>query len=299
MKLDRHVERLRKELRVYTRPSQPHRLALPGQPFDSHYLKLSRLFAYSRKEFLRGGGRFISELTTTPRSLSSAVLLTNTISYSPIESELLWTASDPAQSRDDSALLRLISYSTSLFHEQNHRILWKRLPKPRDLSTEGLRRYLNFVESLVVTLDAMLGDSLGIEASRLAYLSGVLYDPGTKITFTDEREKLNYYHAHLRACYYALEGYERERILSAIPALHRELTRRLSEHATERALRLDEKFIQYTNPVWQKMNQAAVKKAFASGKSDEKRLAISRDPVDFIEPYLWAEKILVLYAGQI
>ena len=50
-------------------------LSLPEQPFDSYLLKKSFLFKRSRTLFKKQGGQFIATLVTSPRSLSSAILL--------------------------------------------------------------------------------------------------------------------------------------------------------------------------------------------------------------------------------
>ena len=93
---------------------------------------------------------------------------------------MIWSAIDPIESRNPERLLHLRTYSTSLFHEQNHRILWKLLP-PAPVEKNALRRYLNFAESLVITLDMALGDELGAKLAPLFYLTGVTYDPGTTV----------------------------------------------------------------------------------------------------------------------
>lgn len=159
--------------------------ALHEQPFDALLLRFSPLFRQSRQLFLKQGGRYFPTLLSSPRTLSSPKLLEQTIEYSPIERELIWSATDPIESKSVrlERLFETRAYTTSLFHETNHRILWKFLPPPPPLGKTGsaVSRYLNFVESLVVTLDMALGDELGPELSQVLYLAGVTYDPGTEL----------------------------------------------------------------------------------------------------------------------
>lgn len=266
-------------------------LVLPGQPFDALFLAKSRLFRHSRRTFLTQGGKFEATLVTTPRSLSSPILLENRIQYSPIEAELFWAATDREQMKDKSHLYAIITYVTSTFHEQNHRILWKLLPKPADLSESGIRRYLNFTESLVVALDMALGDELGPALSSFGFLSGALYDPGSTVKFKNERERRSYLQAVVRATYLSLEFHRRDEVLASIPSRFPELPRILALHAASRALRLDERFVAITNPTWQEKNWKRVAKALKP-KKGEKVLTMDRDPNQFLEPYVWAERVL-------
>src|SRR4051812_37296770 len=99
--------------------------ALPGQPWDLQLLRENGLYRRSRTLFLKQGGEYVAELLSGPRSLGSAALLENRVTYSPIAAELIWAASDPVQKKDNRYLAELLRYSTRVFHEQNHRILWK------------------------------------------------------------------------------------------------------------------------------------------------------------------------------
>ena len=153
---------------------------LPGQPFDLQLLGLSSLYTKSRELCLKSHCRFTPSFVSSARTLSSASLLDQQIHYSPIEDELIWAATDPLQKKLETHLLTLRTYSTSIFHEQNHRILWPILPPPPP-GSEKLRKYLNFVESLVVTADMALGDELTPPVARFFHLTGVTYDPGTPL----------------------------------------------------------------------------------------------------------------------
>jgi hypothetical protein len=271
---------------------KPHPLAPPGQAFDSYYLRESRLFRRSRELFLGQDGVLEPRLVTSPRSLSSTILLENRIQYSPTEDELLWHATDPGERSNDDGLLRLVGYSTSLFHEQSHRILWKLLAPPSALDVDSVRRYLNFIESLVIALDMALGDGLGPKRSAFGYLSGTLYDPGSWARHPSKRARRNYLQVAIRATFLALEHYSDTKVRKALPVWMPECDRPAADHAIERALRLDPNFIYVTNPGWQEKNLGTVRAFLAKqarGRKD--RLDIPPDPEVWIAPYLAAEKV--------
>lgn len=267
---------------------------LPEQPFDSHLLALSPLYRKSREIYLRGGGKFRAALVSSPRTLSSPILLEQMIEYSPIERELIWAATDPRESRNPARMLGLRTYSSSLFHEQSHRILWRMLPPPPVGSGPGLRRYLNFVESLVITLDMALGDELGPGLAATFYLSGVTYDPGTDVREgLSRREYRNYLQAALHATYLTLEMYDPKRIPSAIVALFPMLGHELAERAAVRSTNLDRGFVTRTNPVWQKEHSPAVKRALSRLRGEP--LVLDGDPMDNRQQYLLGEKWLAMF----
>ncbi len=274
---------------------RPHPLRAPGQIFDSFYLWQSPLFRRSRKIYLDGGGVLESRLVTSARSLSSAILLENRIQYSPTEDELLWCATDDEErkspERCEENLLRTITYSTSLFHEQSHRILWQTLPAPADLALGALSRYLNFVESLVVGIDMALGDELGPKLSSLGYLSGTLYDPGSHARFKTSRERRNYLHVAIRTTYLALEFFEKPRIRkflrAEMPQWLPSVRPEVADHAIARALRLDSAFVRVTNPLWQEKHLPAVARRFRGLRGS---LVLDRDPANWTGPYLAIEK---------
>jgi hypothetical protein len=271
---------------------------LPGQPFDAFYLKQSPLFRRSRTAFLAQKGQFESRFVTSPRSLSSAILLENRIQYSPTEDELLWQATDPGERANDEGLLKLVGYSTSLFHEQSHRILWKILPSPKDRSEGGLSRYLNLVEAIVVGIDMALGDELGPKLSSLGYLTGTLYDPGSYAEFESKREQRNYLHVAIRTTYLALELHEKTEIRRAIrgwaPHWMPTLRREARDHAVERALRLDTAFIRITNLLWQEKHLGNFAK-FIGKSAKGPTLDLTRDPENWVGPYLAIEAVFAAF----
>jgi hypothetical protein len=290
----------RKFLMKQRKKRKPNPLALAGQPFDSFYLEQSPLFRRSRARFIDQDGKFESRFVTSPRSLSSAILLENRIQYSPTEDELLWQATDPAERTNDEGLLRLVGYSTSLFHEQSHRILWEILPPPADRSEAGLSRYLNFVESIVVGIDMALGDELGPKLSSLGYLTGTLYDPGSYAKFRNARERRNYLHVAIRSTYLALELHEKKDVRRALrgwaPHWMPTLPREVLDHAVERALRLDSAFIRITNLLWQEKHLRNVGRFFGKpARGMPTGLVLSRDPEEWIGAYLAVETVFAAF----
>jgi hypothetical protein len=268
-----------------------HPSTLRGQPFDAHLLRASRLFLRSRQMYLKQDGRFYPTLVSSPRTLTSASLLEQEIEYTPIERELIWAATDPIESANPKTLSRLLqtrNYCTSIFHEQNHRILWKFLPPPSRSANE-VTHYLNFVESLVVTLDSALGDELGHGVSRVFHLSGLTYDPGTDILFErpSKRTYRNYLQGILYTTYLKLEFYDEADIRKAVHALF-SADRKLTERAIRRALRLDDAFVQLTNPHWQKIHIPALIKKI--GVKSPRALVLPTDPLQNHVHYLWAER---------
>jgi hypothetical protein len=286
---------LRDGIRVLAQ-AQPrkHPLSLSEQPFDSHLLKASRLWLRSRKTFLEQGGSFYPTLVSSPRTLTSPILVEQKIEYSPIERELIWAATDPVESANSSSLKTLLltrTFCTSLFHEQNHRILWNFLPAPTR-SEKEVGRYLNAVESLVVALDMALGDELTHGVARVFYLSGITYNPGTNIHADrfSKRAYRNYLHASLYTTYLKLQMYDDEDIRKVVHALfpgdgeHK----RLTERAIRRSLRLDDMFVRITNPMWQEKHIKTVIKTL--GRKGPKTLRFPENAMDNHLHYLWAEQ---------
>lgn len=267
-------------------------LELLEQPFDRHLLQASALFKRSRELYVKMDGKFRAALVSSPRTLSSAILLENLIEYTPIESELVWSATDPIEKKNLTRLMELRTFTSSLYHEQNHRILWQLLP-PAPREDEALSRYLNFAEALVITLDMALGDELGMEVSAPFYLSGVLYDPGTTVreelgrSKSGKRAYRNYLQAALHTTYLNLELYELSEIPRAIEALYPGMGE-YSERACRRASNLDREFITRTNLAWKLKHLDKVKKALCRSRKDA--LVLPEDPMDNRAQYMIAEQ---------
>jgi len=258
---------------------KPSPLTLPGQPMDSLLLSMSSLYSHSRALFLHQGGTYLPSLISSPRTLGSVALLGQEIEYSPIEREYLWAAQDTYQLRDRPDYLHeLRLWISNVFHEQNHRVLWGILPNPPK-DPHARRRYLNFVESLVVAMDMALGDELGDPLSGLLHEGGVIYDPGTRIreSISNLREYKNYLQTATYATYLYLEHFPHEEIHWIVKHLHGSMGS-LMERALERALRLDEEFVFRTNPFWQEKHSEQVFQYFKKRTGEE--LVIPDDPLD-------------------
>jgi hypothetical protein len=269
------------------KPPQTPKSLLLGQPFDGHLLALSPLYRRSRKLFIELGGSFVPSLISSPRTLTSPSLLAKVIEYSPIEAEYCWAAVDRRERQNSDHLLRLRTYASSLFHEQNHRILLELIPSAPP-EAKPLRRYLNFMESLVVILDMALGDELG-HLSSLFYTTGVTYDPGTDIKkeLKQKRHYRNYLQAALHATYLNLEFYHPDDIGEIIRHLFPMLNR-FADRASNRSVQLDREFIEKTNPFWQKKHLKFVRQTLI--RPNQEPLILSQDPLDHRLQYLWAEK---------
>ncbi|MBV2168069.1 MAG: hypothetical protein KUL82_05105 [Bdellovibrio sp.] len=152
---------------------------LPEYPFDSQLLTLSRLYRESRKLYLAQGGSFASRVCSVPRSLSSHDLFKDEIEYTPIFSELAWFVENHQEVLDSDLFIKQLSSlsAISVFHEQNHRILWRLLPPP-PIEEKDFCRYLNFAESLVIVLDLVLGDEIGGRLSPVFEKYKIIYRPG-------------------------------------------------------------------------------------------------------------------------
>jgi hypothetical protein len=277
--------RLLEEARSYFANSS---YTLHEQPFDAHLLSCSPLFLKSRKLYIEEGGNYFPTLVSSSRTLSSPRLLDQTIEYSPIERELIWLATDRLESKSSARILELRTFASSLFHEQNHRILWRLLPSAPANRT-GLRRYLNFAESLVIVTDMALGDQLGPELASLFYLTGVTYDPGTTVfrEMKTRRAYRNYLQAALHSTYLNLELFDPDSIPKAIERLFPEL-KSFASRAAVRSGNLDPAFVESTNLAWQRKHQKMLMTRLCS--SDKSVLELPEDPLDHRQQYLIAEK---------
>lgn len=258
------------------------------QPFDGELLRSSRLYRKSRELFTKGGGRFRAALVSPGRALTSHLLLENVIEYTPLASELKWALTDKIERRNPRAVAELKRYSSSLFHEQNHRILWRALPPPPS-KRDALRRYLNFAESLVIVTDMALSDELGLKRASEFHRFGVIYDPGTDIrrVLRNARSYRNYLQACLHATYMQLELFEDEIVAKVIESLYSNVEPRILRRAIERAANLNKGFITQTNLVWQKRHAQSVAKVF--GRKSARSLELVDNPVNNIEQYKLAE----------
>ena len=293
------LTRLAKLSAQHPKPTARHRppvSTLFGQPFDSLLLDLSTAFRKSRSVYRKLGGRLLPSFVSTPRTLSSPALLSDEIEYSPVEREYAWTVKQKPSPASNLKLLELRTSVTSLYHEQNHRILWHVLP-PAPAGAAYLRRYLNLAESLVIVTDMALADDLGSKLAHDFYLSGTTYDPGSSVREegVKGRDYRNYLQAAFHATYLNLEFFDPKKIPDAIQAMFPMLGP-YARRAALRSANLDRAFIEKTNPAWQARNRRTVLRELGAESARARLhsaarqpLALPKDPLDNRQAYLIGE----------
>ena len=270
-------------------------MQLIGQPWDSFLLKKSSLYRKSRALFRAQKGIALPTLLSSPRSLSSAGLIENQIEYSPLDRELTWTYQDRIQRKDLKHREIVRSFTTNVFHEQNHRILWKHLVKDGfycPQKRKAAHRFLNLVESLVVILDFALSDQLGLKQGRALYHQGVIYSPGSDFLTRyqpSRREYRNYLQAVLHTVYLRLEGMHPDDIPDAIREVFSQNHRGHVDQAIRRAFLLDDLFVELTNPIWQNRHIKAVMAAFSPPRGKSALVLPDREPSHHAQGYVIAE----------
>lgn len=274
------------------------KLELSEYPFDNELLNLSALYRVSRKLYISIGGKFSPRICSTMRALSAQDLFKDEIEYTPARSEILWFKDFHYEVFDPEleveALIRF--NEISLFHEQNHRILWRLLP-PAPAEERDLCRYLNFAESLVVILDLALGDQLGRKLSPAFERIKVIYRSGDPKQFGGSKEDYrNYLLALLCTTYYALETMHYDDILKAVDYVLPG-QKVANKRAVKRGLEINELFTRVTNPLWQ---ERYWKKAFRSlerihKNSKEAPLYLPEDPLDLGEEFFFARRVFDFY----
>lgn len=270
-------------------------LQVAESPFDLQLLNLSSAYRASRKLYLNLGGRFLPRVCSTMRGLSALDLFSDEIEYTPSLSEMKWLQEFGHQVSDAydemTALLRFSEIS--LFHEQNHRVIWRLLPRVPQNQDE-VRRYLNFAESLVVTLDMALGDQLGPQLSDRFERVKIIYHPSGRdgALQKSHAEYRKYLLALLTATYYLLEQMYPDDILKAVQYVLPDQTQ-LNKIAVKRALQLSEIFTQVTNPQWQKLywQQGQAKLQKLQRQSKEGVLIIPADPLDLENEFVIAHRV--------
>nr|BFD66320.1 hypothetical protein HAGR004_13420 [Bdellovibrio sp. HAGR004] len=274
-------------------------VTLEEYPFDAQLLKASSLYQRSRQLYLSLDGKYSAKVCSTMRSLSAQDLFKDSIEYSPILSEILWFKDHAAEVADPEAAVKsLMAYSEiSVFHEQNHRILWRLLP-PAPKKQRDFCRYLNFAESLVVTLDLALGDELGTKVSNSFEQVRAIYRPGgvDKWSQLPPQEYRQYLYALLTATYLLLEMVHTEDIESAVNYILPG-NKPLVKAATKRALELSDLFIHNTNQQWQTLfwKQAQTRLSGLHKASKEAVWHLPEDPLDLQDEFLLAERVFKFF----
>jgi hypothetical protein len=236
------------------RKSKYDSLAVAEYPFDLLLLSLSSLYRKSRQSFLAMGGQFFPKVCSVARSLSDKDLFRKEIYYSPLESELLWFCDQGMYEVTDAAesARHLMDIGgISLFHEQNHRIVWNLLPPPPEDKVDFLR-YLNFAESIVVGLDLALADELGKRQSHALEEIKSIYRTTSDESWSKKptREYWDYLSAAILSTYFLLEGFDPRDLPKGLRVVFPE-QHKLVKAAVKRSLDLSQHFVSSTNRMWQ------------------------------------------------
>ncbi len=276
-------------------PKKQAALLVPDLPFDLQLLNSSAVYLASRKLYLSLGGTFSPRVCSTMRGLSAQDLFKDEIEYTPALSEMKWLQEFGYQVGDaHDELTALLRFSEiSLFHEQNHRVIWRLLPRVPE-NQDDIRRYFNFAESLVVTLDMVLGDQLGPKISDAFERIKAIYHPSGRDGYVTKSsaEYRQYLLAILTATYFTLEHMHTADILNAVQYVLSGKNA-VNKVAVKRALQLSEIFTHITNPQWQsiywKTGQMKLKKL--QRKSKEGVLHLPEDPLDLDGELMLAHRV--------
>jgi hypothetical protein len=271
-------------------------LILYEYPFDGQLLSLSSLYRKSRKLFCSLGGVYSAKICSTMRSLSAHDLFADEIEFTPSASEILWFKDHFHEVVDPELEIEtLLRFNEiSIFHEQNHRIVWRLLP-PAPQEKRDLCRYLNFAESLVVILDLALGDEIGKKYSPIFEKLRVIYRPGGQHKWFEESTKeiyRNYLLALMCTTYFALELINYEDILAAVNFVLPN-QKKINREAVTRGLELSELFSRITNPQWQERywKKARIKLKKIHHGSQEDTLYLPEDPLNLSEEFHLARRV--------
>lgn len=276
--------------------------AVGEYPFDEQLLSISPIYRNSRKLFLKQGGVFVPSVCSTMRSLSSPDLFKNELQFSPLASEMAWFKDHWQEVYDPEVLVSGMTAfnQISLYHEQNHRILWNLLPRAPE-EQRDFCRYLNFAESLVITLDLILGDQIGPKYSEAFERLKSIYRPAGADSWS--KKSLDQYRRYLLAVMYvsylALELAHHEDIPKALDYVLPG-QKKINKDAVERGLELSELFTLNTNLQWQKRywKQAQEQLLLYHKNSKEDVHYLPEDPLDFEEEFVIAQRILDYFLGE-
>ena len=275
------------------------KLVVSEAPFDAQLLSLSSIYRTSRKSYVTLGGAFAARVCSTMRSLSAQDLFRDAIEYSPLQSEILWFKDHSQEVVDPLVLMNAISCynEISLFHEQNHRVVWRLLP-PAPEEQREFSRYLNFAESLVVTLDLVLGDELGPKLSPVFERVKAIYRPGGRDQWLSrsKKEYRQYLLTLVYVTYLVLEMIEPKDIPKAVRYVFYDQPA-MNKDAIKRGMELSELFTRNTNQQWQQRfwRQAQAGLALVHRNSPEDTWYLAEDPLDFEEEFVIANRVFDFY----
>ncbi|KYG61125.1 hypothetical protein AZI85_09220 [Bdellovibrio bacteriovorus] len=276
--------------------------AVPEYPFDEQLLSLSSIYRTSRKLFLKQGGSFVPRVCSTMRSLSSPDLFQSELQFSPLASEMTWFKDHWQEVYDPEVLVSAMTAfnQISLYHEQNHRILWNLLPRAPE-EQRDFCRYLNFAESLVITLDLILGDQIGKKYSDIFERLKSIYRPAGADAWSlkSSEQYRQYLLAVMYVSYLALELVHHEDIPKALDYVLPG-QKKINKDAVERGLELSELFTLNTNLQWQKRywKQAQEQLFLYHKNSKEDVHYLPEDPLDFEEEFVIAQRVLNYFLDE-
>ena len=284
-----------KALLSLTVDDQHKSLFLKECPFDSQLISLSALYRKSRAEYLKLNGVYSPSVVSTMRSLSTHDLFKNEIEFTPAHSEMVWLYENLKNMPDAAEQVRAVKHfhDISIFHEQNHRIIWKLLP-PAPTDKQNLRRYLNFAEALVVSLDLTLADQVDPKLSKVCERMNLFYRPSgpASLKKLSRGEYRQYLLSAFCATYYCLEQIHGEDVLKAVNYVLPE-NKKFNRQAVMRGLELNQDFTEITNPQWQEIywQSAAIKLGGIHQGSKKQVLFLPEDPLALENEFQLVNKI--------
>lgn len=196
------------------------RIEADGVPFDRLLLKRSPVYRSTRVLARRLGIRLVPEVSSVSRGMTVFDPRDNHVIYTPIDQELRWTVEKIGDRKGDlqlkcDQLETLRGFVTSVFHDLNHRILYRTLvPTKAEKSFESVKFYLAMVESLAMIRDVQLSSDLGPMSSPLMWLNVIYKSFKTPVLegalqFEDFRRILTFLYANNLG--YSAAGYKRLR----------------------------------------------------------------------------------------
>lgn len=268
---------------------------LKEYPFDSQLISTSVLYRKSREAYFKLGGQYTPTVVSTMRSLSTHDLFQNNIEYTPIHSEISWLHFHAKSFPDTYDQVKSIKHfhDISIFHEQNHRIIWKLLP-PAPIDKDHVRRYLNFAESLVVCLDLALADHVDGKLSKIYERMSLFYRPAGPVSLKklSKKDYRRYLLSAFCATYYCLERLHHDDILKAVNYVLPE-NKKFNRQAVTRGLELNQDFTEITNPQWQEIywQSAAAKLSDIHKGSKKPVLFLPEDPLNLDSEFDIANRV--------
>jgi hypothetical protein len=280
-------------------PKKYPELLVDELPFDLQLLNASSVYRKSRKLYLSLGGQYKPSICSTMRGLSTQDLFKDEIHYSPSLSEWIWFK-DFGHSMSDAheEMTALSRFSEiSIFHEQNHRIIWRLLPPAPGVDDRSdLFRYYNFAESLVVVLDLVFADQIGRKLSQNLENLKMIYRPGGVDPLglgyqSAKADYRKYLMALVASTYFVLDRMYSKDVLKALDYVLPG-QKAVNKYAVKRGLELSEIFTEVTNPQWQSIYwKSGAEKLRKIQNLNEAPLYLPEDPLDLEEEFAIAKSV--------